>query len=355
VSEKLQAAGGRLEFQRQNLWVGLFVVAAMAAFTAVALVAVQERVFRKEYRLNSSFARIEGLKSGAEVFLRGYAVGRVTRIGLTTTPDVRFDVEFTVEEAVRLPAGSRVRLSTRGFGSKVLDIVTPGDPTDPEAPPMPAAGRPAVFLADGATLPGSAGSDLDALLSDVVVLTRRVSNTLQRVDTLIADSLGPQIESTMATVSRDLDALVADLGTTMKDARGAMAQVETVLGENRPKIARLMDLADEDLRTAGDLGRRVDTVIQTIQLRLAPLVDGLESTLQQADGLIGQAGRSIKEEDLKEIVTNLKTLSEKGNLLVEELQRRPWRLMRRVKGEKQELMEELKARRKAEAVDRSGP
>jgi hypothetical protein len=37
-----------------------------------------------------------------------------------------------------------------------------------------------------------------------------------------------------------------------------------------------------------------------------------------------------------------------------ELQRRPWRLLRRVKGEKQELLDEIDARRKAEEIRDEG-
>src|SRR5262249_3177812 len=197
VSEVSRGAGGRLEFQRQNLWVGLFVVEAIAAFGLVSAFAVQERLFRREYRLTSAFARISGLKPGAEVFLRGYLVGRVTRIDLVTVPDVRFDVEFTVKEPVKLPAGTRVRLSTQGFGSKVLDLVTPGDATDPDAAPPSPPDRPVAFLADGASVPGTGGGDLDALMTDVLGLTRRLSSTLQHLDAVVTADLGPKLGTTL--------------------------------------------------------------------------------------------------------------------------------------------------------------
>jgi len=355
VTENRSDTGGRLEFQRQNLWVGLFVIVATIAFVLVAAFAVRERVFRREYRLTTSFAGIGGLKPGAEVFLRGYLVGRVTRITLSTESDVRFDVEFTVKEEVRLAAGTRVRLSTRGFGAKVLDLVTPGDRTDPEAPPLPPSDRPTLYLSEGASVPGTSGSDLDALMSDALTLTRRITATMQHFDAMLSRDIGPQINSTLAKVDQKMESLTSELSATMRDARTLMAQADGTIAESRPRVRELLDSAGKSVDSVDRLTQRTDEVVATVQSRLVPLLDDFASSLRRVDELTGRLQTSISEEDLKATIANLKSMSERGDRLVTELQKRPWRLMRRVKGEKEDLMKELEAGKKAQEAKPKAP
>jgi ABC-type transporter Mla subunit MlaD len=355
MTDRGTAAGGRLEFQKQNLWVGLFVIVATIAFVLVAAFAVQERVFRREYRLTTSFPGIGGLKPGAEVFLRGFSVGRVTKIDLLTSPDVRFDVEFTVKESVKLPAGTRVRLSMRGFGNKVLDVVTPGDTSDPEAPALPPPGRPVIYLADGASVPGSSGSDLDSLMGDVLVLTRRISATAQHLDTMMAQDLGPKLGTTLASVNEKIESVGTDLRATLADARTLMGQARDEIAESRPRVTRLLDGAGKEIESADALTLKAGAVMATFQGRLEPLLGQFSESLKRVDEITRKLGGSVNEEDLKATLAHLKTMSEKGDLLMTELQKRPWRLLRRVKGEKADLMKELESERRAREAATPAP
>ena len=71
------ASAGRLEFQTTNLWAGAFVLGALVLFSTLALMSLRDRILEGEYRLNATFPRIEGLRTGAEVQLRGTPSGRV--------------------------------------------------------------------------------------------------------------------------------------------------------------------------------------------------------------------------------------------------------------------------------------
>ncbi len=349
MMERAPGTRSRLEFQRENLWVGLFVLGALLVFAVVALVAVQERVFRREYSLNSSFERIEGLRPGSEVRLRGYPVGRVTRITLQSSPQIRFDVEFTVDDAVRLPAGTRVRLSTSGFASQVLDLITPGDSSDPDAPQASPPYRPPVLLQPGATLPSTSGASLDSLFGDAVGLMRSLTVTIRNADGLLNEKIGPRLEETLAAISGDVERLVPLLEETVRQARAVLEQTDAALTENRPRATRLLDLATEELRTAGELVRRMDEVLTEIEDRLGPITENFDAALAQSRSLLARADGALDEEELREIIGNLKTLTDQANDLIAELRKRPWRLLRRVPGEKKELMKELEAQREVEA------
>lgn len=346
--ERRQSAPTRLEFQRQNLWVGLFVLIAFLAFIAVTIVSVQDRLFRREYRLNTSFSQIQGLQVGDDVVLRGFTVGRVDRIRFAMDPEIRFEVRFTVEESVKLPAGTRVRLNTRGISSEVLDLVTPGDPLVPDAPPAPDAGRPVLYLEAGATLPGDAGGTLDSVFSDAQELVRSLTSTVRSLDAMLNERIGPQVETTLATVDREMETLAPELRRTLAEARGLLSEADAALVENRPLASKLLVTADEEIKSAGELARHMDSTLGTLEEKLLPVVDSLSGWIDQVDALLAKTEGSISKEEAEQLFRNVLAISESGKLLIEELEKRPWRLVRRTRGEKKDLMQELKERKAEE-------
>jgi phospholipid/cholesterol/gamma-HCH transport system substrate-binding protein len=347
LSEMPSASATRLEFQRQTLWVGLFVLLAAVAFTAVSIIAVQQKLFRQEYKLHSSFERIDGLTEGADVLLRGFAVGRVTDIEFAMDPSIRFDVIFSVDDDVQLPAGTKVILTTRGFGSQILTLITPGDPMNPDAPPAPPPGRTIVFHQPGDQLPGRAGGSLDTIFSEAQTLVRTLSTTLRNVDGLLNERLGPELEATLATVNTELNVLVPELRSTLAQARSVLKETDTTMVELRPKASKLLDTAETEVKSAGDLARKAEDVLTEMEARFVPLADSLTNWIEQVDALLATTEGTVTPEQAKQIFKNLVEMSEDANTLVDELRKRPWRMFRLVRGEKKYLIEELKAQREA--------
>ena len=339
-------ASGRLEFQGQNLLVGLFVVVAVGLFIAGSLTAMREGLFLREYRLRTSFDRIEGLRAGAEVLLRGYHIGEVTSIKLTTAPEVLFHVEFSVQNAIQLPRGSRVRLMTRGFGNKVLDIVTAGD-TTVQNPPIPPA-DPADTLQEGDSLPSERGNDLDALLGDLTRLTRKLTGTIERVDRLVDEGIAPVLRSTKILLDQDVSRTVSELQGASASARRLTERLQEMVEEHRPLVARILDLTEEELETARDLTQDAQQFLVDMDLRLDPFFAELTATLEHTKSLLAEVDAATDEEQLREIMQDLRAMADEGAALVEEVRQRPWRLLRRTRKEKKELMREIEERERLE-------
>lgn len=329
--------GARLEFERRDLGVGCFLLAAAALFLAVAGVAFRDRLFQRSYRLNTSFVRIEGLQAGAEVQLRGYKIGEVTRIGLATKPDFRFDVEFDVAEGIRLPAGSRARLSFRGLGSKFLEILTPGDAGIPAA----AADRPQVFLAAGDRLPGDLGTDLDAILGDAQLALRRFVVTIERFDALLDERVGPAVDEARRLLRVDLPGVSDETRATLREAGRLLDESRAALADSRPRTARVLELAEEDLAAGRDLIRRADEVMGRLDESIATTTARLSASLARAESILAKVDGAVREEDLRASLASLREAAAQAEALLEELHRRPWRLLRRVDGEKEALEREL--------------
>jgi phospholipid/cholesterol/gamma-HCH transport system substrate-binding protein len=328
--------------------VGLFVLAAVAIFAILAAVGVHKRFFRQEYTLHTSLPRIEGLRPGAEVRMRGHVVGLVRKIDLVMSPGIRFDVDFSVEDHVKLPVGTRVRLSSSGVATKVLDLVTPGDPVDADAPPPLPPGKEGIFLEPDATLPGLVGASLDALFADAYSLTRQLSATLKNADSLINERLGPQVEETLTSLTRDLGSVIGQLDETLGEARDVLGVAGGMLQESRPKVVELLDTANRDLAAVEDLSKRLDGLLADFETRAVPLMDDVGAGMKQADALMGRVNSVLDEEKITEIIDNLLTATREADLLMQELKKRPWRLLRRVRGEKKALIRELEAQRELE-------
>ncbi len=353
MTEAQLRPGSRMEFQRENLWVGIFVLTAIVAFAALTAVAVHKRFFRREYTLHTSVPRIEGLRPGAEVLMRGHIVGLVREITLTTSPEIAFGVDFSVEEEVKLPVGTKVRVSS-SLAATVLDLVTPGDPVDPDAPPALPADKRGLLLDPGSSLPGFVGPSLDALFMDLYGLTGQLTRTLEGTDILLRERLGPRLEEALARMTSDLGRITGDLETTLAGARDVLGTAGGMLEENRPRLATLLDSAGRDLAAVETLTQRLEEMLGTVETRAGPLLDDIGSSVKQADALMGQMETTLDEEKIGMIIDNLATVSTEADLLVKELRKRPWRLLRRVKGEKADLIRELEAQREMEERDAAG-
>lgn len=353
MTEAQLRPGSRMEFQKESLWVGLFVLTAIVAFAALTAVAVHKRFFRREYTLHTSVPRIEGLRPGAEVLMRGHVVGLVREITLTTSPEISFGVDFSVEEEVKLPIGTKVRLSS-SLAATALDLVTPGDPVDPDAPPALPEGKRGLVLEPGSSLPGFVGPSLDALFMDLYGLTGQLTRTLEGTDLLLRERLGPRLEEALAQMTSDLGRITAELETTLNGARDVLGTAGGMLEENRPRLAMLLDSAGRDLEAVETLTRRLEGMLGTVETRAGPLLDDISSSVEQADSLMGRMESALDEEKIGMIIDNLATASTEADLLVKELRKRPWRLLRRVRGEKEDLIRALEAQRDLEEGNAAG-
>jgi hypothetical protein len=150
-------------------------------------------------------------------------------------------------------------------------------------------------------------------------------------------------------MNQDLAAAVGDLQATSAAARRLVVEAEAMVAEARPRTTRVLEAAEEDLRTAGDLLRESDEFLDWLTDRFEPLMAQMSRAAAAAEEVLGRADRAASEEELAAIIDNMLSLTEDGAALMEELRKRPWRLVRRVKGEKKALIEEMEEQRRREA------
>jgi phospholipid/cholesterol/gamma-HCH transport system substrate-binding protein len=105
-----------MERNKNDVWVGLFVLIGAAALVFLALQAANLLTlsFQPTYRLNARFDNIGGLKPRAAVKSAGVVVGRVESI---TFDDKTFraDVTLSLESRYQFPKDSSLKILTSGL------------------------------------------------------------------------------------------------------------------------------------------------------------------------------------------------------------------------------------------------
>ena len=112
-----------------DLWVGVFVVAGIAALVVLALKVGNLSTYNvsETYQLQAHFTNVGGLKPTASVRSAGVLVGRVTGITLDTE---RYEAKVTmsIDKRYRFPKDTFANILTSGLlGEQYIGLMPGGD------------------------------------------------------------------------------------------------------------------------------------------------------------------------------------------------------------------------------------
>jgi len=112
-----------------DLWVGMFVVAGVAALVVLALKVGNLSTYNvsETYQLQAYFSNIGGLKPQASIRSAGVLVGRVTRITLDTE---RYEakVVMSIDKRYQFPKDTFANILTSGLlGEQYIGLMPGGD------------------------------------------------------------------------------------------------------------------------------------------------------------------------------------------------------------------------------------
>ena len=278
---------------RQDFYVGLLIVASIALIVG-ALIATSGWGERR-YDLYLRIASADGIAQGTPVFIQGLNVGQVTSISPrvdSATRRISFLAKLSVKErfddgsSLQLPAGTRAELVQ---ASQISSAV-------------------AVRL----------------ILPDTV--SPRVTY-LHAGDTLDSRRRGSAIEA-FAEVADELSQRVQEM---VRTATQTLVRVQSTLQDVTPEVSRTLT------GVATTMGR-LDSLVERMARRgladsVATAVANTNRLLMRLDSLAGEA-RSLTIEnrsDLRETVTNLTEASRQLNHFVDQMSRRPLRVLTGVK------------------------
>lgn len=253
-------------------------------------------VFEPSNRYYAKFDRLDGLVVSNSVMVRGYKVGQVSDIAYDFTLEHPFTVTILVDDAVRLPLGTKLVLCDDGLlGGKVVDL---------------RYGTDTLFYASGDTV----ASDIDAGLMDAVAtLVPKLEGTITRVDSVL-ESVN-RIAS-----SKELKNSLRSIETVTADLKVSSAQLKRMMNTQVPRIVDDVNVITGDLKkVSGDLKQvefaalfaRIDHTVNNLQVFSDKLVSG--------EGTIGK----LMNDDA--LYTNINTTVTSVNDLVVDLKANPKR------------------------------
>jgi ABC-type transporter Mla subunit MlaD len=289
-----------VDSNRQDFVVGLVLVAAIAVVVG-ALIATSGWGERR-YNLYMNVPTAEGLSTDSRVLVKGLEVGRVTRIVPRADPrtrDISFVARLSVAErfkdgsTLRLPLGTSAELAQASqiSANLVVRLILP-DSTH-HGTGLLAAGDTIQAHLKGTTFEQLA--QVASHLSDeMVAILHESHQTLLRVQTTLA-----QAQQTLRDLTPEVRGAVGSLAATM-------GRVDSITG----RIAQtgLADSVSSALTSSNQLLHRLDS-----------LVSEAHAVTQQ------------NRADLRETVVNLAEVSRQLNHFVDQLSRRPYRLLTGVK------------------------
>jgi len=112
-----------------DLWVGIFVVAGVAALAMLALKVGNLSTYNmsESYQVHAYFTNVGGLKPKASIKSAGVLVGRVTGITLDTQR-YQADVEMSLDKRYQFPKDTFAKILTSGLlGEQYIGLEPGGD------------------------------------------------------------------------------------------------------------------------------------------------------------------------------------------------------------------------------------
>ena len=268
-----------MNFERQDIGLGLFVLGAGAAIVA-GLIAVAGILKGETINIHVMVDSFANMRVGTYVYVQGYRVGEIARIEPILEPTLHFDVTMAIDAEFPLYAGTLADIGSQGglLGETVINLQLPEE-----------RGR---LLIDGDNIGRASMFDLGAVIARADSLARTVEEVGARlVDLLSPDMAGAVIEelhATLVTSRQSLTllqnrfaALSDSLSRGMHHATNSLGLLADVLEENRPRISSMLDSTQAMVSQLRGLAGSADSLLQSQGPAIGGNLEQLEAVLAE--------------------------------------------------------------------------
>jgi len=298
-----------MKFERDDAKIGLLVFLAVGVFIGLLFHRSLSAIVKKETTLRVSLDNASDIAAGTEVQLQGLRVGQVNQVELRQE-GVRYTFLATlgIRPDIVLWRGTKAVRSSKGLGGNFLDLQLP-----------PIEKRTQVLEA-GAVLPSETGASISTLIDEAQDFLHNLNGAVDELRKHVREKgLGavldhPQVHKALVDldetvrefkkVATDADALAKQGGTTMTSLDKSLANLEKVMA----MIQTLLDKRGPD----------VDAIVANLASVLKQL-DGLSAELRV---FLKGAGPEV-DANLKALHRNLQATEE----LMEILKAKPNRIV----------------------------
>ena len=286
--------------------VGVFVIVSLLVLggTVYYVRTTQDVHGQVTYTTHLSYAG--GVAEGTPVLFGGIRVGQVASVRPSPADPTRIEIALAVKAGTPVNAESIARVGSVTLMSSPVLFLTSGNNN-------------ARRLRPGEEVPSRESVTQD----DIATRLTMVADSARAVLANLGEISGPR---------------------NQKHIEGVLANLETMLQRESPKIARITDRmtaltghADELVLSArpvvANLDQAVTSVSTTVDAVRDPLIKDLaqlQRTLESAQAVLDGAQHLVNDNqgDIQQIVRSLRAASENARVLTETLKERPWNLIR---------------------------
>jgi phospholipid/cholesterol/gamma-HCH transport system substrate-binding protein len=292
--------------RNRELWVGLFVLVALALGLLLLFTMTDPALFRGRYIVTTDVPDAGGIRRGDPVQMRGVNIGRILhfRIGQQGV-----EIGLEIEGEYQIPADSKVHLKSAGLlGGMVADI-------EP--------GRSSQDLASGGKLPGTTAA---ALMPAAERIADSGEKVLARMQEALSEQTVAEVQKTVSSLERgsaEAEALLKELRSLTSEQKGQVKQITASLREAAKGV--------ENAATRPELTRaveRLDGITKQLEQTTSTLdrsTSSLEKVLTRVERGEGTLGRLSKDDAL---YVHMDEASQNLSKLLDDLRRNPKRYVK---------------------------
>ena len=290
--------------------VGAFVLGCFAilAFTVVHLLDAQFSGQVVPYRTYLRYAG--GLEPGAQVLFGGINVGKVTAVRPAASDPTKIEILLDVKEDTPLNEKSVAKLGFVSVMSGAALSVTTGS-------------NEASRLSPGSVIPSQEAASLDAITDKLAGVADNANELITGVRSELQGVSG-EAHTLLANLNN------VSGKANQQRIQAVLDNVSGMLETDRPKIDRLTEELNAVSQHADDTIQNVNSTVTGLREPIGKDLADLQTTLQQAKQLLADMQALVRANDDKidDTIENMRAATENLDQLTDSVKQRPWSLIR---------------------------
>ena len=226
-------------------------------------------MFTEKNTYFATFDDISGLSASAPIFANGYQVGIVKDIQFDYTGEKGIVVLFSLNDKMRLPAGTTATIASDFMGNVKMNLV------------MNAIDAPKSFLNQGDTIRGAVS---DGLMSRAAAIIPQVEQMLPKIDSILMNLNALSGDPALARSLHNVETITADLTTSTRQLNTLMNSLNQQVPALTAKADGVLDNAQQLTKNLAELD--VNATMQRVDQTIAN-VQAITQQLNNPDGTVG--------------------------------------------------------------------
>lgn len=226
-------------------------------------------MFTEKNTYFATFNDINGLSASAPIFANGYQVGIVKDIQFDYTGEKGIVVLFSLNDKMRLPAGTTATIASDFMGNVKMNLV------------MNATDAPKSFLNQGDTIRGAVS---DGLMSRAAAIIPQVEQMLPKIDSILMNLNALSGDPALARSLHNVETITADLTTSTRQLNTLMNSLNQQVPALTAKADGVLDNAQQLTKNLAELD--VNATMQRVDQTIAN-VQAITQQLNNPDGTVG--------------------------------------------------------------------